>query len=123
MKSLRCNEVLDFIDFFDFKSELPLEIKNHIEDCKDCKKYYELSKDLKVLSKVEEVDLRGEFLNRLKKKSFNFKLVIGFSIVFLVIVSVLWFKPFDFTNGYSSGNSSSEVLDSLDYYYTIALEM
>ncbi|MGC8769956.1 MAG: hypothetical protein ACP5Q5_01755 [Brevinematia bacterium] len=123
MKSLKCDEVLDFIDYSEFERDLPLEIKNHLEECKDCKKYYELSRDLRVLSKVKKVDLRGEFLNRLKKRSFNLKLVVGFSIVFVVIVSVLWFKPFDFTNGYSSRSSSSEVSDSLDYYYTIAREM
>lgn len=121
MKSLQCNEVLDFIDYFEFGRDLPLEIKNHLEDCKDCKKYYEISKDLKVLSKVKKIDLRGEFLNRLKKRSFNFKLVVGFSIVFVVILSLLWFKPFE--NGYSSRGTYSEASDSLDYYYTIALEM
>ncbi len=125
MKSLKCDYVLDFIDNFDFKSYMGLEIETHLKECEDCRKYYGISKNLRLLCKVDKIDVREEFFKRLKRKPLNLKLVFAFSMILIVIVSVLWFRPFDVSNGtnYNSKNISSESSDSLDYYYTIALEM
>ncbi|MCX7821032.1 MAG: hypothetical protein N2258_05080 [Brevinematales bacterium] len=118
MKSLKCDYVMDFIDV-DFNGVLPIEIEAHLKECNSCKKYYEISQNLKIIGKVKEIDLKIAFLNRLKRKKFNFKLLLGVSIVLIVIFSVFWFRPINFSNG----GVSSESSDSLLYFYTIASEM
>ncbi|MGC8765517.1 MAG: hypothetical protein ACP5QT_06495 [Brevinematia bacterium] len=131
MKELRCDFVIDFIDEFYVKKELPLEIKEHIEKCDSCKKYLKMTEFLKENIKViERVDIRDELFNRISSKRMRFErlFLVGGFVTAILIGMLLFFNPLkkgNLVEG-SYANSTSSVMestDSLEYFYTIALEM
>ena len=131
MKDLSCKKVLDFIDEFDFK-KIPEPIALHLQSCEKCKKYLEFSMLLRKRLVVEKVDVKNELFFQIRNKSIGMKwryFVLSFVLVFAVMIGFIIYNPFKnqdiISNSYTSSISSSaqEEVDSIDYFFTIALEI
>ncbi len=131
MKGLNCKIVLDFIDRNGFKV-IPPEISLHLENCESCRKYFQLSMFMKkTLGRIEKVDVRKKLYGLIQNKRFNFRLSFSIGIIVIavmILIGIFAFNPTNNSRGISgeyvsSSSSVTEETDSLEYFYTIALEM
>lgn len=128
MEKNKCREVMDFIDEIEDLKSLPLDLKAHIKDCKSCKKYLMLTENLREYGKnFPSVNLKSLLKLYIKESETKRKRVFSFKITFvsLIILILISAGLLMFQQAKKNTNvlaSGKEYTETLDYFYTIAIE-
>ena len=128
MAKNKCKKVMDFIDVAENLKSLPSDLKAHIKDCKNCKKYLMLTENLREYGKnFPSVNLKGLLKLYLKESETKRKKAFGLKIAFvsLIVLTLISAGLFIFQQNKNNKNifaNGEEYTETLDYFYTIAIE-